>query len=116
MKSIKTYLIPLVLIAFFSIKGLSQDTINKNNDEKEKISRTDSVLINEYFTEMDYNKKYKTIKQQKAIDSEIYYGDENDNEEVLKKEDNTRFLNKDTAEVIVEVVVNTLFIIVAIWH
>lgn len=116
MKSIQIYFLPLILSCFFGMKGFSQSSVNFNKNQKETISRTDSILINEYLTEKDYNKKHNVNKQNRVADSEIYYEDESNKEEEQKKNEKNSFLNEVAAEVIVEVVVNTLFIIAAIWH
>jgi len=116
MKSIKTYIVPLVLIAFFSAKGLSQNTINEKHNENNNISLADSILIYGYFTEKDYNKKYEVNKSTKTTSSEIYYDHESNSDKDSKDKENNSFLNEVATEVIVEVVVNTLFFIAAIWH
>ena len=111
MKSIKKYLLPLILIAFFSTQGFSQD--NSNEKEQEKISKTDSILVHTYFTEEDYNKKHGIEKDNQAF----YYSDEVYNEkEPEQHQEKDTVLGEVAAEIIVEVVVNTLFFIAAFWH
>jgi hypothetical protein len=115
MKSINTYLLQLILIAFFSTSAFSQR--NNNIDKRQnEISKIDSVLINGYFTERDYNKKHNIKKHPKTSDSEIYYKDENVKKETRDDEEKNRFFKEVAAEVIVEGVVNILFIIATVWH
>jgi hypothetical protein len=111
MKTIKIYLLPLILVLLFASNGFSQNKVD--SVEKEKISKTDSILIHTYFTEEEYNKIHNIEKPEQ----EFYYSDEAYNEK-----ENKHHREKDTikgeiaAEIIVEVVVNTLFFIVAFWH
>jgi hypothetical protein len=115
MKSIKTYLIQLILIAFFSTSAFSQSN-NSTDERQSEITKIDSVLVNGYFTESDYNKKHNVKKQSKTTELEIYYKDENKNKDARDGGEKDGFLKAVAAEVIVEVVVNTLFIIAAIWR
>ncbi len=120
MKSIKIYLLPLLLISFFSTQGFSQDDFYNNKNEKEKVEqktfKSDSLLVHGYFTERDYNEIYNVKEQHKNTHSEIYYGDEAYNEEELRRRERDNFFGEVAAEVIVEVVVNTLFILATCWH
>lgn len=120
MKSIKIYLLPLFLIAFFSTQVFSQDDfynekLGKDKAEQ-KVSKTDSIIGNEYFTEKDYNEIQGIKEYQKNINSEFYCDDEGYNKDEPKKRERDSFMNEVAAEVIVEVVVNTLFIIATFWH
>lgn len=114
MKSIKTYLLPLILITFFSSSVFSQSNTDTNSVEETKFSKIDSVLANGYMTEKEYDKKHKIKKHQKRANSDFYYGDEKTKEKDGEEKDSV--VNEIAVEVIVEVVINTLFIIAAIWH
>lgn len=120
MKSIKIYLLPLILIAFFSSPTFSQNDFYNSKKEKEqgkqKLSKTDSILVDGYFTEEDYN-EIRGIKENKhTSSSEEYYKNKDYTEEERKKNERDHFLTEVAAEVIIEVVVNTLFILATFWH
>lgn len=120
MKSIKIYLLPLFLFIFFSIQVFSQDEFYNDKKETEKIeqtiSKTDSIIVYGYFTEKDYNEIHGIQKHTKNTDSELYYGDEIYNEEPRKGRRRDGFLAEVAAEVIVEVVINAVFIIATFWQ
>ena len=116
MKSIKIYLLPIILVTFFTTQGLSQNAINNGVNENEKISRTDSILVHGYFTEFDFNEINGISNSKENVDSEFYYGEETLKEEELRKRERDSFLNEVAAEVIVEVVVNAVFILATFWQ
>ena len=59
MKSIKTYLLLLFLLALFGVQAFSQTSSEKEMYNKEyKFSKTDSVLAETYLTERDYIDKH----------------------------------------------------------
>ena len=114
MKSIKIYLLPIILVTFFTTQGLSQNAINNGVNENEKISRTDSILVHGYFTEFDFNEINGISNSKENVDSEFYYGDEVRDEEKDRERDS--FLSEVAAEVIVEVVINAVFILATFWQ
>jgi len=117
MKSIKIYLLALFFPIFFSSSVFSQNKISDDQAKVEqKLSETDSILVNTYFTEEDYNKIHKIEKAECLKISENYYGDEIYNEKVCTKTSRNTFLENVAIEVVVDVVVNTLFIIATFWH
>ncbi len=120
MKSIKIYLLPLVLFTFFSTSVFSQNDFYNAKKEEQKIvqkkSKTDSILVHGYFTEKDYNEMHGVEKSQKNVDTEFYYGDETTEEAERRKKERDSFLGEVAAEVIVEVMVNAVFVIAAFWH
>jgi len=120
MKSIKIYLFPLILFVFFTGQAFSQNELNTNGKENNKInhtiSETDSILIYGYFTEKDYNEIHGIKSEIKSNESEFYYGDENSKNDKERKRERDSFFGEVAAELIVEVVVNTLFVIAAFWH
>lgn len=121
MKSIKIYLLPIFLLTLFNTQVFSQDDFYHDKKEKQKFeqtdSRVDSIIVNEYFTEKDYNEKHNVADNKISKDSESYYEDEiYSSEEVKRKRDRNNFFNEVAAEVVVEVLVNTLFIIATFWH
>ena len=119
MESIKTYLLALFLSIFFSAPIFSQSNSVKHPEKKIKVEtiddKTDSILVNTYFTEQDYNEQHD-IELIYSEESEFYYGDEiyqNDNHPRRSQGD---FWGEIAAEVVVEVVVNAVFIIATIWQ
>ncbi|MBL4593164.1 MAG: hypothetical protein JKX68_05015 [Flavobacteriales bacterium] len=118
MKSIKTYLLPLLLLTFFSTSVFAQNDFYNGEKEQEKIeqkiSTTDSILVYGYYTEIDYNEIHGIEKPKNNVDSEFYYGDEVRDKEKHRKKDS--FLSEVAAEVIVEVVINAVFILATFWH
>ena len=118
MESIKTYLLPLFLTICFSTPIFSQNDFNENINEKNKEElidlKTDSILVHTYFTERDYNEKYniETVKHDNG--SELY-NDEAYNDKEQRRKVRDDFFIEVAAEVIVEVVINAIFIIAAIW-
>ncbi len=120
MKSIKIYLLPLILFTFFSTQAFSQNDFYNDKKKKtkieQKISKTDSIIVNEYYTEKDYNELHSIKEIKINTNSEIYYDDEAYNEEERKHRERDGFLAEVAAEVIVEVVINAVFIIATIWQ
>ena len=121
MKSIKIYLLPIFLLTLFNTQVFSQDDFYNNKKEKQKLeqtdSRADSIIVHEYFTEEDYNEKHNVANNKISNDSEPYYGDEiYSSEEEKRRRERNNFFNEVAAEVVVEVIVNTLFIIATFWH
>lgn len=120
MKSIKLYLLPFFLITFFSSVTFSQnDFYNDKKAPNEKvlnIIEMDSIIANEYYTEKDFNEIHRINEPQKNNDQEFYYEDEVYHEEDRKARRRDSFLGEVAAEVVVEVVVNTLFILATFWQ
>ena len=120
MKSIKVYFLLLFFLTVFNSVAFSQNkTENKQVETKnieQSLSKIDSILVNTYFTEADYNKIHKIKKVECVKISENYYGDEIYNEEGRGEKARDRFLENVAIEVVVDVVVNTLFIIATFWQ
>jgi len=120
MKSIKIYLLPFILLIVFCSPLYSQnDFYNDKTPQKsviQKASKIDSVLIHGYFTEKDYNELRGIDNSQKKSESEIYYRDEVLTEEEQRKRERDGFFSEVAAEVIVEVVVHTVFILATFWQ
>lgn len=121
MKSIKAYLLLLFLPIFFSVQSFSQSSFNENEKEEQKkefqFSKSDSLLAATYFTEKDYNEINGIEQLERAENTEGYYNDEVYNSEQPHKQKNRRsFWDAVAAEVIVEVMVNTVFIIATFWQ
>jgi hypothetical protein len=112
MKAIKILLASIFLIAFVNVNA--QDEFY--NDEKVKTEQqvtVDAVGILEYATEQDYN-EINNIETSYEVyewtDDEIY-----EDEQYPKRRRNT-VAGELIAEVIVEVFINTAFILAAFWH
>ncbi len=89
MKSIKTYLLPLILLCCFSIQGFSQSDIDKGNAKsiglEQELSKTDSVLVFSYHTEQDYNELHGVDPVCTTNGKRSYCADEIYNEEPIQK-------------------------------
>lgn len=118
MKSIKTYLLPLFILAIFSAQAFSQGIITNDSLSNQKVfSKADSVLAESYLTEIDYNELKGDGNLNVSVHNKTYYGDEIYNEEPIKKSKRRNFIwDSATAELVVDVVVNTVFLIAAFWH
>ncbi len=116
MKSIKL-LLSTVLI-FITIGANAQDDFynNKSKKKKEKteVVRDSVVSINDYSTEQDFNEMNKIETSYELYDPEVeeIYEDENKSR---KRKRNT-FAAEVAAEVVVEVLINTVFIIATFWN
>ena len=113
MNSIKTYLLPLVLLLFTSFSLFAQTDLRPT---EEKLSKTDSILVNCYFTEQDYKDKHHVQNYEVEELEEVTYEDELYNNKVHKKRGNNTFWENVPAELVVDVVVNTLFFVALLWQ
>lgn len=118
MKSIKTYLLSLFLLIFFSIQAFSQSALIKDNLLQEHVfSKADSVLAETYFSERGYNELNGITSLSQEVYSESVCGGEIYNDE--PKQNNKKrnyFLDSVAVELMVEVVVNSVFLIATFWH
>ncbi|MDF1672797.1 MAG: hypothetical protein P1U41_04790 [Vicingaceae bacterium] len=116
MKSIKL-LLSSVLI-FIAIGANAQDDFYNNKSKKKKeiteVVKDSVVSINDYSTEQDFNEKNKIETSYEVYDPEVeeIYEDEN---KTRKRRRNT-FAAEVAAEVFVEVLINTVFIIATFWN
>jgi len=115
MKSIKILLSMLFVIAFINVNAQDEFYNEKKKDGKAKTEQkidVKKINIDEYSTEQDYNEKHSI-----ETSYEIYNWEE---DEIYKEEQPKRRRNtvagEVIAEVIVEVFINTAFIIAAFWH
>ncbi len=118
MNSIKTYLLLMVLLLFVTVSSFGQSSLNNETSDKEEIqmSKTDSILVNCYYSEEEYNRIHE-INQLECIESsEEVYEDEIYNDKKHKKRSMGSFLVDVPAELIVDVVANTLFFIAILWQ
>jgi hypothetical protein len=118
MKSIKTYLLSLFLLVFFSVPTFSQSGLVKDKGRQEQIfSKADSVLAESYLSERDYNELNGISSSNQECCDEIYLGNEIYSDE--PKQNNKKrnyFWDSAAAELVVEVVVNSVFLIATFWH
>ena len=120
MKSIKTYLLPLLLLVFFGAQSFSQINLKKETCNKErKFSKADSILVEYYLTESDYNEKYgidiacvDEIESLKDCGADEIYNETPNH----IRNSNNRFLNAGAVSFIVDVAIHTVFLIVAFWQ
>ncbi len=118
MNAIKTYLLALFLALFFIFPTFAQSNFDDNKfiKQEQQLSKIDSILINCYFTEKEYNRIHG-IKQSKPFDDEVLmYEDEIYNGKKYKKTGRDNLLNDIPVEVVVDVVLNTLFFIAVLWQ
>jgi len=116
MKSIKLYLFLALLFIFPVTKVFTQNIHKQEPREKDNSSKIDSILVHGYFTEKDYNELYgiKLLKENKK--SIVCYNDEIYSKKNNSEKDKDTIIRDTNAEIIVELVINTLFIIAAFWH
>ena len=119
MQSIKLI---LPILFFFTVGGVfGQDEIypdNKKKEKKEEVTQGQStdekVDLDAYSTEMDYNQANRSYRNQNNNDDyweeEIYQ----DEDERRRSRDNGS--GELVAQIVFEVVVNSLFIIATFWH
>ena len=117
MNAIKTYLL-LFLLLLFIVPTFAQSNSDDNGPEKQQqqLSKTDSILANCYFTENEYN-RMRGVSQFDTVDnSEYMYEDEIYNGKKHKKRGRDTFLNDIPVEMVVDVVLNTLFFVAILWQ
>jgi hypothetical protein len=118
MKSIKPYLLSLFLLLFFSVPSFSQSDVDSSRGVKQQaFSKADSVLAASYLSEIDYNEINGINDLNEEAYSKPFYGDEIYNEEPIhKNKRRNHFWDSVAAELVVEVVVHTTFLIATFWH
>lgn len=118
MKSIKIYLLPLLLMFVFSVSANAQsDSDNRDDGRIGTFSVSDSLVVASYLTEIDYNEKHGVVKDcivknnKELSTDEIYDKSPTDNRR-------TRGSGWDahTVEFVIDIAVHTAFIIAAFWH
>jgi hypothetical protein len=118
MNAIKTYLLSLIFLLSF----ISSTFAQSNSDDKESVrleqelSEEDSILVNCYFTEKEYNRIHGIYQSTTASNSEYTYEDEIYKGEKNKKRGRDTFLSDIPVELVVDVVLNTLFFVAILWH
>lgn len=118
MNSIKTNLLLLFLLFLFNASAFAQSDSN-NVDHKEYNQQnleTDSVLNNCYFTEKEYNRIHKLKTCGRVDDSEYMYEDEIYTGKKHKKRGRDTFLDDVPVDLVVDVVLNTLFFVAILWQ
>jgi hypothetical protein len=113
MNPIKTYLLPLIFLLFFTVSSFAQAD---SNLAEIKLSETDSILVNCYFSEDDYNAKYNIEASELEIDDVRAYEDEIYEDKEVKRKERSSFWDDVPAEFVVDAVLNTLFLIALIWQ
>ena len=118
MNLIKTYLLPLCLLLFFTVSSLAQSDSNyiSSDSAKVEMSKTDSVLVNCYFSEKEYNRIHGIDRAERIDGSEEVYEDEIYNGKKEQKKRRSNFWDNVPAELVVDVVVNTLFFVAILWQ
>ncbi len=117
MNSIKTYLLPLFFLLFMSVSSIAQSSIGDKRSEEQKLSTIDSVLINTYFTEKDYNELHNIKVDNRRTSENDYYADEIYNEEPHPKHKvKGSFWDTVAVDIAVDVVVNSIYLIAVFWQ
>jgi hypothetical protein len=110
---IKTYLLPLFLVLIVSCATYGQSTTVV---ESKTLSKADSVLVNYYYSEQDYNELHAINSS--AIDTlnKQTYSDETYKDLKYKKRKENDFWEDVPIEFIVDVAVNTFFFVALLWQ
>ena len=118
MNSIKTYLLTVLLLLIFGVSAFSQNTTDDKAKDGEvvEMSKTDSVLVNCYHTEQEYNRIHGINQSEKTEDPEYIYEDEIYSDEKHRKRSRNTFWDNVPAELVVDVVVNAFFFIAILWQ
>ncbi len=118
MNLIKTYLLPIALVLFFSMQVFTQPASANDGQvgEEEQVSGVDSVLVNCYFSEAEYNKIHGINQSEMIEDSDQVYGDEIYGDQKHRKSGRNTFWEDVPADLIFDVVVNTLFFVAILWQ
>lgn len=115
MKSIK--LLAFLLFMFVSFNMAAQnDFYNDKKEKNEVVFEQNAVDINnidEYNTEQDFNEKYNIEPSYEVYDehTEEIYSDEKQ-----PKQRRSTLAGEIAAEIVVEVIINTVFIIATCWN
>jgi hypothetical protein len=120
MSSIKIYLLPVLLLFFISNQLIAQNELNKEKNKtvkmEQKIIQIDVYNIEDYTTEKDYNQIHKISQQQKNNGYEFYNEEEIYSDNKIHKRKKNTLAGEIVADVIAEVLINTVFIIATYWH
>lgn len=120
MKAIKSTLL-LSFILLLAFNGNAQDDFYKSNVKKQKTKTQKTVAeklpaIEEYSTAIDYEKangNYELFTEEaREIDEEEIY----QNEKPKKRKNRNSVAGEVVAEIVMEVFINTAFIIAACWR
>jgi hypothetical protein len=113
MNSIKTYLLPLLFLLFGSLASFAQ---TDSSTVIKKLSKTDSILVNCYFSEQDYNAIYEIENFEEEEFADQKYSDEIYSDQEHKKRRGNTFWENVPAELVVDVLVNTIFLVALLWQ
>ena len=119
MNAIKTYLLLFLLLLFIVptfAQSNSDDNVPQKQDQEQELSKTDSILVNCYFTEKEYNRIHGINQLETVDNSESMYEDEIYNGKKYKKSGRDNLLSDIPVEVVVDVVLNTLFFVAILWQ
>ena len=119
MNAIKTYLLLFLLLLFIVptfAQSNSDDNVPQKQDQEQELSKTDSILVNCYFTEKEYNRIHGINQLETVDNSESMYEDEIYNGKKHKKRGRDTFLSDIPVEMVVDIMLNTLFFVAILWH
>jgi hypothetical protein len=117
MNAIKTYLLLFLLLLFIAPTfAQSNFEVNESENQELQLSKTDSILVNCYFTEKEYNRIHGINQLETVDNSENTYQDEIYNGKKNKKKGGDTFLSEIPIEMMVDVMLNTLFFVAILWN
>ena len=118
MNLIKTYLLPLILLLFFIVPSMAQSVSNdfEHDSLKVEISKVDSFIVNHYYTEEEYNRIYQVKQCETYRVSEDVYNDEIYGDQKHEKKRRRNSFNDIPVDLVVDIVVNTLFFVAILWQ
>ena len=114
--------LPLFFLFIFNASAFSQTAKTPNNQEQQTFSKADSLIAASYFTEQDFNElngittSNETSFNDNSEGDEIYNNTNHHHESTSKHQRRNRFWEAVAADIIIDVVVNTVFVITAFWN
>lgn len=106
------------MLLSFCMPTIAHDITNENVEEKEQLLllEADSVLENCYYTEKAYNRLHGISSDETICDSQCTYEDEIYSGKKYRKRTGNIFFRDIPAELVVDVVLNTLFFVSVLWE
>ena len=109
MKTIPIYLLLLICLGNFASVSAQDEFYSTPKTTETKVVSTDTVNLDNYTTEQDYNDAVQQVENYTAVEAET----ETENERIKQR----RNLRAEVvAEIVVDVFINTVFIIAAFWQ
>ena len=106
----------LMFLGTLSVFAQSNSEDKESVKLEQELSEEDSILVNCYFTEKEYNRIHGIYQSTTASNSEYTYEDEIYKGEKNKKRGRDTFLSDIPVELVVDVVLHTLFFVAILWQ